>query len=179
MLIPHHCGEYILYALAQIKNIPYVVMNPQVSCKGDLYSIGANLENIGEIVKEEYESYSSESEMNLGPFMSDVLENTNANHVMDPDSKELVIKTQKEMMSKFYNPKYICKDIIDLIGIKLNIIKREHKEMSIETYKSRIRHRFMTLKLERKMDHIADYEKLCKPIDVRDKYVYYPLQSIS
>ncbi|WP_294240088.1 hypothetical protein [Pseudobutyrivibrio sp.] len=54
MVMPHLCGDYILYSLCRVKNIKTVMLYPQLANKGIGYFIGSTIENIGESIATRY-----------------------------------------------------------------------------------------------------------------------------
>ncbi len=174
MVTPHHCGEYILYALCRVKNIKTVILYPQLANNGVGFFLGNTLENTGESIATRYEQI-KDSDIELSEFMQGIYANAKGNIVMSlKDPKAMNTEVRKMFLAK-NSLKIIKKDVFRILKIKLNILKMNNKQRSLDYYRRLCDIRIKSRIYEKKMDHIDDYEKLSKKIDPKEKYIYMPL----
>lgn len=175
LVIPHHCGEYILYALSRVLDIPVVMLYPQISHDGILCFLGDSLESIGNNIGDIYEGLTDAGALNK--YMSNVVDKIEKNTIMVSGKREDLLKDVYNMMHQYVGVGSILKDSKMLMLIKLNIIKRVYKEDSINTYKRLIKLKYKIRKYLRKMDTIKTYREFSVMPQKKDRYLYFPLQT--
>lgn len=179
MLSPHHCGEYILYALAQIKNIAYVWLNPQISANGVLFGIGRSIETIGDNICQEYNS--SQNRVigfdDLGPYMKGAVSAVRNAVMMQSKERDKLIKDNKRTALDFISLRRIIGGFV--LRRPRYYIRRNNSSLDMIRYQTHVRSFSLKLKArrkERKMDHLSDYKKYAVKPNFNDKYIYFALQ---
>lgn len=174
MVSPHLCGDYILYALGEIKKINMVIVYPQLMNKGNGSFLGKSLESIGASIEKTFSLIGEDYQLN--EYIMGIYQNAKATTVISYKSpKEMQYETKK-MFQKTTGNKVIIDDIKKILMIKFNLLKMNDKNRSINYYKRLLLTRIKARKFERKMDHLDIYKKLCVDSVEGERYIYFPLQ---
>ena len=175
MVIPHHVGEYILYSLCKIKGIKTTLLYPQLSYNGVSFFMGDSIETIGQDIKTSYENL-CKGDCNdyddLSDFMKGVIANTNSNKVVGSQQQKEIAQMAKNQMYRTISLPLIIKYGLWNILNQIKNIDYTYKEYTNNTFKYLVKARIH----EKRMDHLADYRKLCEMPRKGEKYIYFPLQ---
>ncbi|MBE5903601.1 MAG: hypothetical protein E7275_04875 [Pseudobutyrivibrio sp.] len=174
MVSPHQCGDYILYALARIKDINMVIVYPQLMNRGNGSLLGKSLESIGASIEKKYSEI--KNNVSVNDYMMGIYNNAKTDRVMSYKSPKQMQQATKKMFLSTTGNQIIFKDVKRLMKIKLNILKMNDKKGSLDYYKRLLNARLKARKYERKMDHLDTYEKLCEKPRENERYIYFPLQ---
>ena len=174
MCIPHHVGEYILYALCKVKGIKTTLLDPQLSYKGILYHLGTDIETFGENVEREYHRLSDKevSFNELSEFMRGVVDNTRNNKVIGAQNWDKIQAESKRLMYSEITKKKLIKSLGRIVLKKLG----RHKEFEGDFFINQYRYISRARKYEKRMEHIKDYERMSIFPVKGEKFIYFPLQ---
>ena len=174
MCLPHHVGEYILYALCKVKDIKVTILYPQLSYNGISYLLGNEIENVGDNIRREYEKISGTTADydQLSDFMKGVVGNTKGNRVIGAQNWNKITSESKKMMYSTISAKIAFKLFVKNILCNIGLYNKCDKETVSNQYKYISRAR----RYEKKMDHLSDYRKFSVfPVE-NEPYIYFPLQ---
>ncbi len=176
---PHHCGEFILYALCKVMGIKIVLLYPRLVCDGTIYSIGNSIETMGENVEKIYTNLVKENEVKkLSPYMDEFVNKIvcrkRANITSKKDNE--LVNEIENLLCNFSSPRNIRKLFKQYIKSKYSPQYSEIRKYSQEGAERRLKLGIKAYKTERKMDHIGDYDRYSTRPDLSAKYIYYPLQ---
>lgn len=177
LVLPHHYGEYILYALCQIKNIPYIILCPQIASEGIAFGFGNSIETIGEDISEQYNRIERDyTYEDVGPYMKKAVERVYSNTIMQANQVAYFQKLNKKQTKDFYRLVRILYDyIIKLPAYYFVRNKTEDNYYKFICHKHLIEARVKVRKIEKKMDHIKDYNRYSVVPNFNEKYIYYAL----
>lgn len=175
---PHHCGEYILYALCSIKKIPYVFLHPQISAKGVYSGLGTSWEKLGISIKENYlrKIEDNITENDLSEYIYGAYIKTKNSIIMQSgDVDKLYLENRKQFL-KYTSIKNIALDFLKYLYASLIYNNEISYEIKKTEYKRRLLSRIKARSIERKMDHLKEYKDVSVAPDYSKKYIYFALQ---
>ena len=177
-VVPHLCGEYILYALAKTMDIKTLIMYPQFSVEGLFFNFGYSIESIGCFVEKKYRELGDAQIVNkdLHPFMKKAIESVDNNHVMGATKTNEIKKFMNYRKRMYSSVKTILESYFHIFKIKLGIEKRKYKKDSIESYRRRINLGLRIRKISKKIISIDEYDKIADSPRNGEVYIYFPLQ---
>ncbi|MDD6401204.1 MAG: hypothetical protein PUG10_06305 [Lachnospiraceae bacterium] len=177
MTPPHHIGEYILYALAQIKNIPYVFLNPQISSKGVMSGLGTSWDKLGYSIQKNYNNKKKCdcTENDLSEYMQTAYQSVKNAVIMQSNDVEKLYHENRKQFLKFVSLGNILLDRIKIYGVAIKEAGLETKDIHLKNVERRLMLRRKARKTEKHMDHLNEYMKYSVAPDFSKPYVYYAL----
>lgn len=173
MITPHHVGEYILYALCKIKNIPIVMLYQQLHIEnGFLWVMGNSIETMGESIGNRYLELKNQvvTDKELSSIMQKIVRNASKQMGVAISSKKNEQKSARELMYKQISLYQIARFIG---GIVIKELQKDRIDANI--IRLRLLYALRGRGHERRMDHIDDYNKFaCNPRK-GERYIYYAL----
>ena len=172
LVTPHHIGEYVLYALAKVKKIRVAIFTP-ITPVGH-FVMGTSIENLGYPVEEVYKSGNLQGELNedFAAFANRVI----ASSTFSAKEKIEIKTATKNTVFSFSSYPLLIRRMLKVAVVKFAGRYKEHRDFYLKEQKRLAALTFQSLKYEKEMDHIKDYQKLSKAPDWSDKYIYFALQ---
>lgn len=172
LVTPHHIGEYVLYALAEIKKIQTAIFTP-ITPVGH-FVMGTSIENLGYPVEELYKSGDLRGELkeDFAAFVSRALESD----IFSAKEKVEITTATKNTVFSFSSYSLLIRRILKIAVVKFAGRYKEHRDFYLKEQKRLAALTVQSLRYEKKMDHIKEYQKLSKAPDWSDRYIYFALQ---
>ena len=172
LVTPHHAGEYILYALARIKKIPVAILAP-ITPAGH-FVMGTSIENVGYPIEEIYKSGDCGGELNkdFSAFVNRVI----ASNTFSVKEKTKIKVDTKNTVFSFSSNSLLLRRMLKVPIIRFTKRYAENRDFYLREQKRLTALTFRSLRYEKKMDHIKDYQKVSQAPDWSDKYIYFALQ---
>lgn len=172
LVTPHHAGEYILYALAKVRKIPTALFAP-ITPIGHFVS-GTSIENVGYTIEKIYKE--GITERKLGEDFSAFVDRVdNASTFTAKEKKAIQLDTKKAVFS-YNSSMQFWRRLLKVPYIKFSPKYKNHRDFYLQEQCRLTKLTWDTIRYERKMDHLADYEKIAVEPDWNEKFIYFSLQ---
>lgn len=173
--VPHYMWEYVLYALAKVKNIP-VLLELDIAIQG-LNQVGTSIESLGQNVKKYYDSNPKcEMEENIKKYYKGILEKkssggmNNSRNVLVEKRKWEAERSYKPLVRRIFNNKLLLTDIIE---------KRTKSKFrkDVKACMKDIKMLYRIIGEQTNVRKIDYYNKnIAEAVNYKKKYIFYTLQ---
>lgn len=175
MVSPHHIGEYILYALAQCKNIKTFLMEG-IMIPG-FFCISRSIENMGEVVESAFSQLrSSDKKIDLNVEFDTFYNKALEKRVFSPEEKKIDKKIAKNILSAFIRPANVGRRFLKIIAVLVFPRYSQNRKFEFSNAVRLFKLLVVAIFHNLLMDNAKEYKRYALQPDFKRPYIYFALQ---